>query len=313
MTKNHILKQKTMDDIDRRVERVLQDVGNPEPPLNLDDVRELLKLDRGYYTADDPSVARKVASRIRVGVLQVFKRPALLADIIKSLDVRGFYIPDQKRILIDKSQPEPKHRWLEAHEIGHSLLPWHEDVMFGDSKHTLSPQCHDAVESEANFGAARLLFLRDHFSHQASDYAHSINSVKLLKPIFGNTYTTTFWRCIETWGADRPMVGLITGHPHPSKRTSDFDPNAPCRHVIQSPAFGRQFSRVNEILLFNLVSKYCTRARGGPLGYSELAIDDDNGESHIFTFETFSFFHDVLTLGAYSRPHTRIVRIGDFR
>lgn len=309
MPKNRLLRPKTLEDIDRRIERVLRDLSDPEPPLDLRQVRELLKLDRTFYTADDPSLARTVASRIRVGALQVFKRPFLLVDIVRTLDVRGFYVPDQKRILIDESQPKPKHRWLEAHEVGHSLLPWHEDAMFGDSNHTLSPGCHDVIETEANFAAGRMLFLRDRFTQEAEDHAPSLDAVKTLKPTFGNTYTTTFWRCIETWGAERPIVGLITQHPHPTKRKPDFDPTNPCRHFIQSRAFAERFSRLTEIALFEIVAKYCSPARGGSLGQTECILTDDNGDQHRFYFETFNFHYDVLTLGLYLKPHQTLTRI----
>ena len=45
MAKNILLLPATMVDIDERVDRVLRGLGNPEPPLRLDDVRELLKFD----------------------------------------------------------------------------------------------------------------------------------------------------------------------------------------------------------------------------------------------------------------------------
>lgn len=299
MAMNRILRPRTLQDIDKKVERVLQDLANPEPPLDLNQVRELLRLDLGYYTADDPTLARKVASRIWVGTQQVFKRPTLLVDVIKKLDLRGLYVPDQRRILIDGNQPPPKYRWLEAHEIGHSLLPWHEETMFGDSAVTLLPDCHDIIEAEANFAAGRLLFLRDQFTERARDYQPSVGAVKELKPQFGNTYTTTFWRCIETWGEDRPMVGLITGHPHLTKRTPDFNPLKPCRHFIRSKAFAERFAGIDEISLFSFVEGYCRASRGGPLGSTELILVDDNSAEHRFHFETFSFFHDILTLGVY--------------
>jgi len=54
VAKNVIIKTKNALDIDRKVERVLRDLGNPEPPLDLEVVRELLKLDLEYYTAKDP-------------------------------------------------------------------------------------------------------------------------------------------------------------------------------------------------------------------------------------------------------------------
>lgn len=66
MAKNRFLSDKTARDIDERVERVLRGLGDPEPPLRLEDVRELLNLDRKFYTADDPGVVREVIGRIRV-------------------------------------------------------------------------------------------------------------------------------------------------------------------------------------------------------------------------------------------------------
>jgi Zn-dependent peptidase ImmA (M78 family) len=73
-------------------------------------------------------------------------------------------VPDRKRILIDKDLPSAKQRWGEAHEIGHSILPWHDVVMPGDKKRTLSLACEQQVESEANFAAGRLLFLQEQFT-----------------------------------------------------------------------------------------------------------------------------------------------------
>jgi hypothetical protein len=51
LAKNDLIKEKTAQDIDGRIERVLGGLGNPEPPLRLEEVRELLKLDRVFYTA----------------------------------------------------------------------------------------------------------------------------------------------------------------------------------------------------------------------------------------------------------------------
>lgn len=307
MAKNKLIRAKTLGDIDRRVERVLRGLGSPEPPLDLRNVRELLDLDRGYYSADDPNLLQETVSRLRIAGRQVLKRPTLLVEAVRKLDLRALYIPDQKRILLDRSQPPLKHRWNEAHEIGHSILPWHEGAMLGDDQRTLLPACHDHLEAEANFAAGRLLFLRDRFTTQALEYEPSLDAVKTLKPIFENTYATTFWRCVETWGKTRPVVGLITDHPHPSRRKADFNPQSPCKHFIQSDAFAEQFSAIPETEVFSLVADYCTASIGGPLGVCEVVLTDDNGDRHVFLFESFSFHHNVLTLGVYLRPHGKIV------
>jgi len=309
MAKNYLLSSKTAQDIDQRVERVLQGLGNPEPPLRLEDVRELLKLDRGFYTADDPGLAREAISRIRVATIQVYHRPTLIIDAIRKLSLKALYLPDRKRILLDGSLPLKKHRWNEAHEIGHSLIPWHEDMMLGDNAHTLSPDCHEQVEAEANFAAGRLLFLRERFVSEARSLDPSIATVQQLHGTFGNTLSTTLYRFIELAGREHPIVGLITGHPHIARRAADHDPAKPCRHFIQSPAFAARFSRMPEIDLFEAVAGYCGSQSGGPLGTAELILTDDNGDQHRFVFESFFNRYDALTLGVYLRPEVRILAV----
>lgn len=315
MAKNHIVKSRTSLDVDTRVERVLRSLGNPEPPLRLEQVRELLKLDRHYFTADDPSIVREFVSRLRIGTMQVFKRPTLLAEAVKKWSLQALYLPDSKRILLDASIPEKKHRWSEAHEIGHSLLPWHEEVMHGDNKHTLLPSYQEQIEAEANYAAGRLLFLRDRFTKEALDLPLTLASVQDLKKDFGNTLSSTLWRFVETVGTQRPAVGMITCHPHPTKRPADFDPEKPCRHCIQSPAFGLHFGRTAEEELFQAISSYCSTKMGGHLGSAEVVLTDDNGDRHVFTFESFFIRYkapaigEALTLGVYQRPHARLIAL----
>ena len=73
-------------------------LDHPEPPLRLEDVRELLKLDRVFYTADDPGVMRETISRIRIAGIQVFERPMLIIDAIRKSSLKALYLPDRKRI-----------------------------------------------------------------------------------------------------------------------------------------------------------------------------------------------------------------------
>ena len=78
--------------------------------LRLEDVRELLQLDRVFYTADDPGIVRETVSRIRIAGIQVYKRPKLLIDAIRKSSLMALYLPDRKRILLDEALPKLKHR-----------------------------------------------------------------------------------------------------------------------------------------------------------------------------------------------------------
>jgi len=300
--KNRILPAQTQSDINLRVDKILRDLGNPSPPLNLETVRYLLKLDKSFYSSSDTGLLASAVHKIKIAGIQVYQRPALLKDVITKFDLRALYIPDQKRILLDSTVPVLKHRWLEAHEVVHDIIPWHETVMFGDNKQTIMPACHEQVECEANYGAGQLLFLRELFINEARDLTKGIAAVQQLKGRYNNTLTTTLWRYVEMVFPDVPMLGVVSGHPHPSKAKSDFNPNLPCSHFIQSPTFATNFSKIQITDVFGAIRSYCGSQRGGPLGASELVLSDDSGIQHVFHFETFFNNYDALTLGCYLRP-----------
>lgn len=131
MAKTIILKPGTENAINERVDRILRDLDYPEPPLRLDQVRELLRLDLRHYSSEDVSWLQDRIHQVRVAGKQVLARPSLMLDVVRKLNLKALIIPDQKRILLDADLPIPKQRWSEAHEITHDLLPWHDGVALG--------------------------------------------------------------------------------------------------------------------------------------------------------------------------------------
>jgi len=231
-------------------------------------------------------------------------RPTLILEVIKKASLSALWIPDGKRILIDKDLPQLKHRWAETHEVIHGLAEWHKLFLFGDSSRELNPTCHDELEAEANYGAGQMLFMRGRFELEARDMEMSLATIKFLSTKFGNTMTSTLWRFVERLGVEKPMVGLVTVHPH--NLPADHDAAAPCKYFIESPAFRAQFSSVAEVEVFDALRQYCNRAKGGPLGRAEVILRDVNGTSHVFWFETFFNRYEALTL-AYHIREQRLV------
>lgn len=296
-----ILKARVRQDIQAKVDRVLRELGYPEPPLRLEDVRELLRLDRSYFTAESDGLLKSTFSKLKRAGKQLLMRPMLLADAIKKFDLRALYLPDGRRILIDESVPKPKHRWLEAHEIGHDLLPWHHEMLLGDDEVTPTAATHDKMEAEANFAAGSLLFLNEKFAQECRDLPATIASAQDLKKRYGNTFTTTLWRMIEHAGEDCPIIGLVGQHPR------DFDNDKPnFRHVVPSVAFDKAFDIPSVDTFTHELRAYCWGKRG-PLGHGEVVIVAKDGKRHAFQFETFYNGYDALTLGVHAKEVATVI------
>ena len=287
-------------DIRDQVDKVLRGLDNPEPPLKLTDVRELLKLDRQFYSTNNTGWLREFVSKVKVGTKQLAMRPTLILDVVRRAGLKALWIPDRKRILINEELPPLKRRHAEGHEITHSITPHHGAFLFGDDRETLRTSCHEKLESEANFGSGQLLFLRDRFVAEARDLPRSLATVRDLAKRFGNTITMTLWRLVEEAHIDEPLFGVIS--PHPQLLCDDFDPRAPCRYFIESPAFRERFGIVTEVAAFEAIQGYASRARGGSLGEDDVVFVARDGERHRFHMETFFNSYEALTLGTHLGP-----------
>lgn len=109
------------DDIRKIVDRLLRDLGNPEPPLDLAQVRALFELNLRYYSTADPGFLQEVTHHLSMAGRQLLKEPTRLFDAVRKSGLTALWLPKSKSILIDQAVPKPKHRWMEGHEIGHSL------------------------------------------------------------------------------------------------------------------------------------------------------------------------------------------------
>lgn len=296
---NPELRPRTIADLNAQAEKLLRGLGSPEPPLDLRLLRELLRLDRHFYSSVNDGAISETVNRLKVAGQQILLRPALLKTAILKFSLKALYLPDQRRILLDEEVPKLKHRWSEAHEIGHSIIPWHAGMMLGDNVQTLLPICHEQMEAEANYVAGRLLFVGDRFRNEACSTPATLDLVQFLAKMYGNTTTSTLWRFVEEAHEGRPMFALVSGHPHVSRRASDFDPEDPCRYFIQSPSFRTRFGGCSAKEAFSTVASYCGAQRGGYIGRADVGIADVNRTLHTFRCETFFNRYEALSLGVW--------------
>jgi hypothetical protein len=290
---------RTARDIDSRVAKILSDLGSPSPPLRLEDVRELLHLDRGYYSSSDDGLLREAVHRLTLAGKQVIRQPRRLLEVVRKMDLKALWVPHQKQILLDSDLPSAKQRWAEGHEIGHGILPWHQVVMHGDQMRTLSPGCAWRIEEEANYTAARLLFLRGDFQERLRNGVFEFASVRRLARLYGNSITSTLWRAVEE--AETPAFALVSQHPQEALA------ERPLKHYVRSRRFADRFPGVSAMQVFEATTRYCRAGRGGPLGQDQIAFVAVDRTSHVFALETFYNGYEALTLGVHGAERTRSI------
>ena len=74
------LNRSTAKSINQQIDKLICDLGDPEPPLKLEHVRHLLTLDRIYYSSDDHSLFARAFHRMTIAGKQLVNRPGLIKD-----------------------------------------------------------------------------------------------------------------------------------------------------------------------------------------------------------------------------------------
>ena len=245
---------------------------------------------------------------MKVAGKQVLERPMLLVEAVTKAKLSALWVPDTKRILIDETVPKPKHRWIEGHEVGHSVIPWHREFLFGDNEYTLDPICHAVVEAEANYAASQLLFLQDRFAGEARDSDLDFKVVGSLSKRFGNTLTTTLWRMVEDRDPTAPVFGMVTAHPR-YLHIGSGENGEQIRYFIRSRAFRERFAHVSPNDAFGIIRRHATHKKRGPVFDASDVLMDRNGDACEFRLESFCNGHALLTYGVFVKTRPTFARI----
>lgn len=284
-------------DIDAQIARILRDLGNPTPPLKLADVRSLLKIDLRYYRSTDPGLLSELTHRFNLLARKTLPDIGRhLATALAKSKLNAFWIPSNQRILLDETVPKLKHRWLEAHEISHSVTSWHKDYLLGDNKHTVDPECHAIIEAEANYGAGALLFMAGRFTEEARDLPSTFESIKSLSGRYGNTIVSTLWRMVEYRDPHLATFAMVSIHPIFPEIGAHDGPD-PWRYFIRSPAFRLQFPNVSPATAYDFLCNNASARKKGPIFETSDVLQNAIGETWEFNIECFSNSYAVLTLG----------------
>ncbi len=146
----------------------------------------------------------------------------------------------ERTVFVDRSQPEPRQLFTDAHEATHVMCDWHEPTLKLDSEHTLFREAKVQVEQEANFGAARLIFQGGRFHRRALHEQVSMRTPLALAGDYGASRHATLHHYTE----DHPdaVALLITG------RYINLDQTLPIWRSVESTAFLQRFGSVRRLL-----------------------------------------------------------------
>ncbi len=292
-------------DINEHISRLLRDLGNPEPPLRLETVRELQKLDLAYYSKSDLNLLDEMAHKARLAGNQISSTARSMRDVITEYGIKGLLLLKEgdKKIFIDDDVVPLKRRFIIAHEIIHDLLPWHRSLLIGDNESTLNPTFHQAMEAEANYGGRRLIFMGEQFQREALDIRFDWKSIQQLKKRYDNTLTTTLWHMVCERDPSQPAFGLISKHPYHDDICAKAGNNN-VAYFPRSKGLIEQFSNLTPDIAFSAVTTHASRKKRGPVGEGESIFYDANGDAHIFDIFSFSNTYDLLTYGIYKKPYS---------
>jgi|HubBroStandDraft_6_1064221.scaffolds.fasta_scaffold05593_7 hypothetical protein len=151
--------------------------------------------------------------------------------------VLGFLDRRTRRIYVDPQLHDSRKTFVTYHEVTHRIAAWQHIEYTEDDDLTLNLSCATLFESEANYGAAEILFQCDRFETEARDYELSVASALYLSEKYDASCHASLRRFAER--NHRPCLLLVlkpTSRTNTDGKTSFF-----VSHSIPSPLFTLQF------------------------------------------------------------------------
>jgi hypothetical protein len=150
-------------------------------------------------------------------------------------DVLGALWFERRTVYVNPAQPLHRRRFTEAHEIVHALCPWHHAALREDTAAELFGPAKEAIEAEANAGAAMLIFQAAAFAQLAGERPCTIEGVRSLAAVHGASVHATLHHFAQSH--PEPVAMLAVGR-FPAK-----DGTLPVWRGVESPSFRARLGR----------------------------------------------------------------------
>lgn len=238
----------------------------------------------------------------------VARRPNVLKRVIGAM----LYRP--RVVVVDRSQGHARGRFIEAHEISHKIIPWHEAVFRLDDEERVFGQTKKRVDLEADAGAAELLFQGDLFVRRALDFEVSISAPIGLASEFDASMAASI-RHYAVYHPD-PIAVIVAGRLLRSNRA------VPIWATHESPSFLARFGPADSVFPGGVPASELHAHPAGSIVHEalqfsdvakgEIALGDLRGEAQPFVMEAFDNGRTILVMlveKRASRTRGRTIRV----
>ena len=196
--------------------------------------------------------------------------------------VLGFLDRRTEQIYVDSQLHDSRKTFVTYHEVIHRITPWQHITYTEDDHLTLSLECNTLFESEANYGAAEILFQCERFETEARDYEISVASALHLSEKYEASCHSSLRRFVER--NHRPCLLLVlktTNREHSNGSRSYF-----VSYSIPSALFTLQFGEPFRLQFINPDHELGQILNNGSCG--EITLSDLKGFRRPCAVECFS-------------------------
>jgi transcriptional regulator with XRE-family HTH domain len=258
-------------------------------PTPLDHVMEVARLVSAGEISLDETERRQLRKRFGTLVDRVLQQ------------LQGVIHRKAREVWVHPDLPTFRRRFVTAHEIGHDILPWQQELAYLDDDKRLREDVRFRFEREANQAAIELLAQGDALRREADDSPITWSVLSLLSDKYQISLQATARRVTEESRKDAAMAIRFRG------RTGGIGPY----HVYCSSSFQSRFGWANSALPPEAREAARQSARtAAPAG---ALVADRAGSFVEVTAEAIETPYALIVLftpAAAGRPLHRLLRIG---
>lgn len=200
-------------------------------PTPLDQLNQHLALNpvqRLFDPDDMPPGLNESIARLRSKILGAFSWP-------------------ERSIYLSAGLTAGQSKFTHAHELGHAVIPWHEQAYFSDDLFTLAPETRQELEAEANCFASELIFQSRDFLERSTSAALGLQTAIDLAGYYDTSIHSTVRHYVEE---NRYSCGLIVFGRYPDRSGGLVRPKV--RATVESTRFERGHGRLEDCLPLDL-------------------------------------------------------------